>query len=311
MKNNKLILLLLWLSISSCEKVIDPGELPQQEARLVVNCILTNDSVVKVNVSSSKSIISGKEYKQIDNATCRLLENGQLVEQLVNIKNGNYQGKIIPKPDRTYTLKVSAAYFTDVETSTMLPPSVSIEKTERYDTVNSTFTRFDPPNSGIILLGGNMKFKVTLKDDLSKKDYYALRPTITLFDSTGKAIPEQGEVFFSETKQNEEGFVFSNFMGITDGQPVNSNQLLVDFTVGTNYVLEQIPLGDLVVSLQVATISDDLYKYISTANEQSYNSGNWFAEPTMVYSNVSNGMGILGGINNQQIVLFRGKVKKF
>src|SRR5688572_25801801 len=139
------LVILAALLVCGCEKVIEPKELPEQDPRLVVNSILYADSNVRVNITSSKSILSGKAYKVLDNAICKLFEDDNFVEQLSNNKNGNYNSAYLAKADKKYSLQVHADGFVDVEGSAHLPQAVKGMRFERYDTINNTFTR---SNSG-------------------------------------------------------------------------------------------------------------------------------------------------------------------
>src|SRR5438045_1388231 len=92
---NNIFALTLALAFQSCEKVIEPKNLPEQDPRIVLNSILMAGDKVSTEISASKSIISGKPYKFINNATCVLYVNGNLTETLPFVKNGVYTGTTV------------------------------------------------------------------------------------------------------------------------------------------------------------------------------------------------------------------------
>jgi hypothetical protein len=50
------------------------------------------------------------------------------------------------------------------------------------------------------------------------------------------------------------------------------------------------------------TLSKDFFEFVTSYQKQKNNSNNAFAEPTQVYSNVENGLGIFAGYAITEVV---------
>src|SRR4051812_25691540 len=98
----------------SCRKVIEPKDLPKQDPRLVLNCILYPDSLVSANISLSKSILTSKEYQYISDAACDLYENDSYIETLTSLGSGKYRSKLTAKANTNYSIKVAASGYAGV-----------------------------------------------------------------------------------------------------------------------------------------------------------------------------------------------------
>lgn len=304
LKTTALILLSV-LIVTACEKVIEPKDLPEQDPRIVVNCILHPDSVIKANISSSKSIISGKDYKLIENANCILYEDNALFEKLVHQNNGVYFGTKKPQGNKLYTLKVSAPGYKEVEGSCYTESATYVSKIQRYDSVNYNFMMHDYGGGGGYYIGGLTKFKVWINDDVKARNYYSLQVAALLFDSNGDTLHGLEANISLLNNNNESGtgsyYGFGNTITTNDAYLVNGNQVLLDLDLnlyhsgsGTSS-LPDIAYTELY--FQVSALSDDLYRYMETANLQATSGGiNLFAEPVLVHNNIKNGMGIVGSI---------------
>jgi hypothetical protein len=299
------VVILSALLATACEKVIEPKDLPEQDPRIVLNSILYTDSVVKASVSASKSILSGKDYKLIENANCSLYEEGVFVEKLQHTKNGIYLGTKKPVQNKTYTLKVSAAGYKDVEGSTQMIPPVSVDRMERYDTLNSKFVKTDYGSGNGYYIGGNTKFKVWIIDDITTQNFYRLTVTAQVFNSNGDTLKGFVPQIYVSNNVEASGagnyYMSQNTLSIDDLYLVNGNQVIIDAGVNLYYSasvgLPDIAYADLY--FEVSTMSNDLYRYNATLTEQLNSGGiNLFAEPVLVHNNIKNGMGIVGSINS-------------
>jgi len=307
---NQIFLALTLLVLSSCEKVIEPKDLPEQDARIVLNSVLYSDSAVSAHISSSKSILSGKDYKFIDNANCELFEDDQFIEKLLFKKNGRYEGNTFPKTGKKYTLKVSASGFEPVEGSSSMTSSVVIKNVARYDSVMSNFNIY-AVGDGNVQLGGSVKYKLSVIDDVNTSDYYSLQAVIKLYDTAGAQIPEElasGYVsIYNNVSENgfQGGSYYGDFIVVNDESLVNGNEIVMDISISVGYSYEKsIELGRMEVFLRASHISSDYYKYLQTFNAQASQGPNWFSEPVLVYNNIKGGMGIVGCVNRSLILVY-------
>lgn len=297
-------MLLLFIS-SACERIIEPKELPQQEPRLVVNSILYNDSSATANVSLSKSILSGKAYKTIDNAVCDVYENGSFVGTMRLTSSGNYVlASHSIKIGKTYQLKVSAAGYEGVSGSTQIPDTIVTTNVERYDTSNYKISIENYATNSPVYIRGQLKFRFKIIDNPNVKNYYSIHPIIFLYDTSGVRINLDNNNYISSNTDDNIGGIS---LELTDETLVNGNQvpvdILVSFSTGWNNASAS-SFRNAVIFLEIDNASPEYYKYISTLNKQASTSASFFAEPTQVYSNMSNGMGIVAGASQSFIQIY-------
>lgn len=304
-------LLLIFGLLGACRKVIEAKDLPQQDPRIVLNCLIFNNDSIRANITASKSILSGKDYKYLDNAICELYENDTYVEQLVNRKNGNFVGKKLAQSGKKYTLKVACAGYKSVEGSTTLGDSVVVKGIERTDSVNYYFRKENL--STYQYIGGSVRYKVMIKDDIKIRNYYSIQPIVVLMDSLGAPVDFSITPYISLLNgDSNSGVSYYGTSIETDDQTlVNGNEVRLDLDISFNISSSPLPPANSVqVYLILGNISEDLYKYKVTSNKQAFESGGLFSEPVLVYNNVTNGMGIVGGVNSNVYFLHSGPLKK-
>lgn len=284
---------------TACEKIIEPGELPEQDVRLVINAVLDKDSVFSVNLSQSKSIISGKDYKMVDKEVCEVYEDGVFLEKLSFVSKGKYMGTKKPQVGKTYRIVAKAANLADAEGSTKMPADPLLIKCERVDST-TVFPSFSGGFSTVSpSLYGGINYKIELKDNADLNDYYNVSLRIIVYDSSGTDFFDMGTLYLSDLSNsqssNSTGYYSGGLYGSDQETVISGNKV---FTVGANFYVGEIPFKK-PVTLQPILIcsqySEEYYKFIMTASKQISTGAGIFVEPTVLYSNCSNGMGIVGG----------------
>jgi hypothetical protein len=304
----------LLFAFSSCEKVIEPGELPDQEARLVMNSIIFNDSLIKVEVSSSKSILNNKAYKFIDNAICALFENGVFKEHLTLIAEGVYSAMTKAVAGKEYKIQVNAAGFDQVEGKTITPNNFSFGSIERYDTLNSKFWishNYNGVDTSYNVYGGT-KLKFRIKDNPNELNTYGVEPVIyAMYDSSGVEKYRQlsGYIQGNRNLGFSEADVYGSTLMVNDENHIGNDEIPVDFLIDV-YSFEPInfKIKRLKVSLRLYNFSNEYYRYQKTLIEQRNIGAALFAEPVLVYSNVSSGMGIVAAANTNLVFVYDAKL---
>jgi hypothetical protein len=303
-------LLVLMLILSSCEKVIEAKDLPQQDPMLVVNCLLYPDSQIVINASSSKSILSGKDYKYVADAVCDLYENDTYLATISTGTNGNAIFPALAKKNTSYSLKVGATGFKSVNASTSIPDLISVSAVERYDTTNSKFTIGDSgqgPNTSKSA-GGNCKFRFMITDDLSKNNYYGLKATAILYDGNGGIRLVTSTSINSNLSSGDigqENDFFGQMLILKDQTLVNGNQVQGDISVSFSESLESgFDAKKIEVYLEMYNLNEDYYKYQRTFNEQAALGADFFSEPVLVYNNIKNGAGIMAGASLKVVKIY-------
>lgn len=302
MKNFSILIAGFFL-FSSCEKVIEPKDLPEQDLRLVLNAVIQNDSVFSAYLSSSKSIISGKDYKTIDKSYCAVYEDGKFLEQLTFYTKGKYEGTKKPVAGRTYEFVARASGFEEVSGKTEFPVLPVLVSAIAYDTVQSVFMVSGPKGKPFENVFGGMKFKIGLKESSGIRDYYQLTPILVLVDSFGTPL-KMLSTYLQENNSSGDNvtssFVTSESIVSTDAEGVIAGAKVFDVYFSSNSSLIDFPTAAGIDIYVIASrLSEDYYKYLQTGFKQAFTAGSFFAEPTFVYSNCSNGMGVVGAKTNE------------
>jgi hypothetical protein len=268
-----------------------------------------NDSFIVNNLSVSKSIISGKDYKLVENANCDLYENGNFLARMTGGKKGVYTASIKPSIDRTYTIKVSADGYPDVQGSTVLPGSAAVHHFERYDSAASTF-RYYNYGGGSGTISGQVKYRIFITDNINTTDYYGLQALFTLYDSTGAVLASnlEGYVYNNSNNDVNNRDYGGTMIALDDANAVNGNQVPLDVSMTVNQGHPNTRSVGIVLNL--FHLSPEFYKYRKTVSNQQTASTGLFAEPVIVYSNMSNGMGIFGGASGTKIEIDRVNVTR-
>jgi len=269
------------LLITSCQKnvSIDVGQI---KPRLVVNSILDKDSLIRVQLSKSKSMMDSlQSIDKINDASIKIFEDNILLQILTKGINGLYSSTIKPKIASDYRLEIDNTIFGHVEATTLIPtipnPISAVQTTE--------LTPGSAPQY--------IKFKIGIHDEGISPDYYYLRAFLIkkgfLPGANSKYVmachigSDDNIVVVDDKTLN--GIMFE------DGSYVKSNYELI---VYTNYRIS----ADFNLWFELSSITADYYKYLVSSVMQNNAGNNPFAEPVIIKSNIQNGTGIFGAKNS-------------
>ncbi len=276
-----LLLSIIALFYYGCEKTvsIDTGKI---KPRLVLNSLIEPDSVVKIELSKSKSLMDESQWvEMIDQSSIKIFEDNTLIQTLTNSIEGLYVASFKPKENINYRIEIDNNTFGHVSASATIPPKpvlVSVIPT----------TELTPGSSPRYY-----KYKITIKDDGSHRDYYYLRafiiqkgfsPGMEFSDISGYDIYSDDRVVVSDD-HTLRGVLFDD--GAFDGFDY---ELIVysPFRLTQGYSLW----------FELASISREYYNYLASVVTQNNAGDNPFAEPVIIKSNVQNGTGIFGARNS-------------
>jgi hypothetical protein len=104
---NKLLYLIVFVLILSCEKVINV-DLEELESQLVVEAVIdANDSKCRVEISMSKDFYGSDDYEKINSAIINVTneKSGENTE-IINVGSGIYESTIEIVEKSTYTISI-------------------------------------------------------------------------------------------------------------------------------------------------------------------------------------------------------------
>ncbi|MFM2225857.1 MAG: hypothetical protein RJA07_2059 [Bacteroidota bacterium] len=286
----------------SCQKNVNiTVDAKYTKQLLVLNSVLQPDSNATIQVSKSVSAIGTDAPSVVTDATVDLWENGKFLMNCSHIGNGIYSANYKPLANHEYTFKAHETGMTDVDGSSSIPTNTPI-----------TITSIDSVNEDIVLQ----------LNDPSDANYYTFE--LTAIDTTGYSTSILLYTDNSMLLDNSKSPVFSfgrhgnkklhripNYISdqLFNGQ---SNSFVLSFNTNNNshgghggppppISNNTLPSGTYV--LKVTNVSSQIYKYFKTVDGAL--NPNPFAEPTQIFSNINNGLGVIGSRNSQIFTLLK------
>lgn len=277
-----LIITLLAL-ISSCTKPIDL-ELPNYSSKLVVNGEFDSDKNMEVQVSRSLPILQSADSTGylVQDATVKIYENG------LDIGNATYfSGKYIlakkPKNGATYRIEVNSGNYPTAKANLSIPASVPISATY-IDSVGLDASGFP--------LG---ELSITFTDQPGVTNYYRFlinyynSGILTWFPLT---INSNDILFLNNEKQKDGSYLFSD-------ATFSGKSKTLKFLVQSSIVD-----GTPKFEISIKTFDEDFYEYLQQTNNYSQTGSGFSNDPIILRSNVTNGLGMVGGVSNSKDTIF-------
>ncbi len=294
----KAMYLLPLLALLSCEKILTDYKIPDPGNKLTMEALLLSGNTITALVGESVYSLDAASPKASDDYTVYLFENNILTDtlepqfyQTYYDPNGRgttqdiylYHSQAIVQSGKNYRLEASKSGFQTIkgETSVVEP-------------VNVSYVTYD---------ANRERYRVRIEDAQGGDDWYLLRayykraggtfelatmilsdPTVETFDYYNDPFDPDQDVYTDEAFLSDEYF--------RDG----TKQL--DFGISLPGE-EQDELY-----FQVIRITEDYYRFRLTYSAY-LNSDDFFSEPAQIYSNISNGYGVVASGAASQVELPR------
>lgn len=269
------------LLFMACEKEVTNIKLPQDTSKLVVNAFISpQDTVLRANVSKTLPAI-GKVKLSSNNLTDAIvtISNEEKSVTLMYHEADRYysaNSKDFPiLPGKTYFLKVSHPSFPQVGATCTVPVTQNNTLEVAIDSANS---RYDGYKEYFML----MKWQ----DTPSEMNYYRV---------------------FAETLAYQDS-AYQYY------QPLyfDANDLYSDIRLdGANFSSPKAPIWMNLISPGVQTkntlfahllnTDEPYFRYHQSLRNYSNTDGNPFAEPVLIYSNVTGGLGVFAAYNRTTV----------
>jgi hypothetical protein len=326
------VIFITTLSLLSCEKIIEfKGK--EQAPLLVINSILTEDSLLRATVSKSKFFLSNDENTAINNATVNIYVNNSFIGkyELYNyfsIDNPNdipytqfesfYTYPYRPKAGDHIRYEASAPGLQSVECETVIPQKTEILSLDTtMKSVVNQIGQYVEDSLTYYELGVSLKFR----DKPNEKNYYCLaayvKSVLEYADSEGNYHSDT--IFYSANISSDDKVLndINPFEGIRNDKTYNIYNIFSDelidgkeYTIKFRYSLFAGYYGygneDVQeTTIQLFSISEDYYRYLLTLTALDNVGGTSFAEPVQIHNNIKGGIGILGAcaISEQNLKL--------
>jgi hypothetical protein len=307
----KLLTIVVGFAMTSCELMVEI-DVPSGPAQLVVNSFLYPDSSWQISVSSTSPILSSLPVFPRNVLAVLKDVQGRKID-LVQVSGNPNQPNIAavffkstsrPQPGMTYRLEASADGYANASATCMVPTMIEIVNA-RIDSAH--LSRRSPGGVGSNYYEVILPVEVTFQDPPGEKDFYTPQLIVTRKYSgvdprTGEpvegtydmSVPLQRQLpkyeFSFESENNDiEDLGF-------DGELHTMALVAAVFVV--NDPSQGIAQEIVKLSLSFSHSGEELHRYSRSIRLQRNTSGNPFAQPVQVYSNVEGGQGIFAGYSS-------------
>lgn len=331
MKKLIYIIIVIAIALTACEKTLDfPFE--YKKPKLVLNCVLSNTSEIDFTVSRSMHILDTKEIVKISDADVIIFEDGNPLQVVpVSDGEGNYHAAYIPKAGHTYKFQVSKDGFETIESEVTMPNPTTINsisgKQKSNDDGYYYGDEFDvslnfsdiPDNENYYMIYVTSDLPEDMKEYFNENYMYSVED---LFDKNHKLNLEcndisvssgyggtllymadeviSGENYTIKFSAQDYRDIRGIFYGLIyedddyyykdgeegEGEDDDEGESIEDLPFYREYEYK------LIVHLR--SVNKDYYQYQKSYDLYIENDGNPFSEPTLVKTNIKNGLGILG-----------------
>ncbi|MRG48453.1 DUF4249 family protein [Chitinophaga sp. SYP-B3965] len=287
---------ILLLFIATCFLACETDvvvKIPSEMGKPVINVLMNKDSIIYARIT-----ISGKQYWTNDfhapkDAVVQLFENDQYKETLTYRERdyfGYYCSTTKMELGHTYKVTASIRGLEQAEGTDVIPDSVVIGEVKRIEVrINDT----DVDNKVIL----------ELKDKAGERNYYRVR----IFSAFPSQTPDGSFVFGrygrpTYIKSDDPSFDLFDEGG---NEEVFMDDKLFD---GRNprfvFNLESKSYMQYII-VEVSSLTYDSYRYLKTSYLALRKAENPLTEKVLVFNNVKNGMGVVGGIAMREYILKR------
>jgi hypothetical protein len=289
--HNYILPLILVASLASCEKEITV-DVPKYDEKLVLNSFTMSGDTMYVGVGKSIGILDYKHGKDLNvmNATILLQADGKTVDTMkYNTDHEMYASHTVAETGKQYTVKATAPGYTEAEATTTVPEIVTIDSIIRI------------PNAKLDIDGNTQdEIRIVFKDPPAAGDYYILK--VFTLGGLDTNYNHSGMQCVNTTDPSVESIYNENIDQTTclSGDGIFFRDALFNGTRKElrlfiqSHFLSPLILGNDTVRGQVELthVTEAYFKFSKSYKFATENTGNPFAEPTNVYTNVKNGYGI-------------------
>ena len=283
--NKSFFPLLVSLVLFSCERweegiardIVLPPHNPQIAASLFIDSM---DSTLSATISKTGGLFDTTKTGVIQNAEVKLYQDGTLFHELKNFSvNKTYDkflGKQIGVVDGSLTLEVNHPDFETVSAAQNFPEKAVFTAEVEYG--GTTF--FDETSDALT---------ISFSDIPGENQHYLINLHAHYRNGlTGQDTSEYFPLYLETTNPNATRI---NEGGILLSEEGVDRDLAIRFATGINSINY---LFQLEYRITVSTLSDELYKFYQSYSAFQNAQGNPFAEPVILYSNMSNDIGCFG-----------------
>lgn len=280
------IALVLFSVISACRKNINL-DIPNQEPKLVLNALIKNDSVISIEITQPVKALSNQPIRFINDANVTVTDNKNSVTLSHRLRGWYNDSSFKALAGNSYKISVTKSNFKDAFTTVKVPSIPSVLESN-YSIIKQS-----------IALA-----KVVINDSPSETNYYHL--CIEQKDTNG--VMFKGYINQPETNVDlgSDEFYYNGCYFFNDkvfnGQAIDKR---LEFYLNSVYDT----LGNIIAYykpyLLLRNLNYEFYIYNWSVYNFYRNQNNPFSQPVQVYTNINNGLGIIGASSETKIELIK------
>lgn len=309
--------LYFFIFITGCVDDYNIGKKLENEysPKVVLNCLLCPDSVIKVEMCWSKTHNQPGEFPVVESFSGEITEDGIVIMEFRG-SGGVYRSDIAPKAGREYAIRCEVPGYGEVTATTRIPEAPRF--TARYiETRDRKFHHFTiteislPEKCRAVWFNNYREYDYSGMDDIGS--FYAIN---TFFDQVN-SVNDGDEAAAKGSNIEFEDFIRIPYKNIPSSLPASFSVWgYPRYSVyPTDYPdqwyewsqeeqwewFDANTLIDFLESIHIQAIapSDDYDQYCKSVYRQQYYlyipDVPWFNETVQVYTNINNGLGIFAG----------------
>jgi hypothetical protein len=276
--------------ISSCEKTVNIP-LPDEANKLVLNLLMNKDSIMMARVSVSGRMNDYHPPSQMHSAEVNLYENGAFKETLLPYMYSNniyFRSKTLPQAGATYKVTAAVPGYTEVSGADQIPDTVEIGE------LRMTIAQLNSWDA-------NATITVQLHDDPAVQNYYRVRLYYIneWVDANGNGGRQKIQQYFEVEERSLSIFgdrnraEFYTTDALFNGR---SPRFIFRSNIGSK-------IKRMVV--EVSSLTYNSYNYLNSAFMAREKNEDGLSEKVIVFNNIENGLGIIGGVAQREYELVR------
>jgi len=318
-----LLILIASVICFSCETAIEFNGDTSADL-MVLNSFLSPDSVISVHLSKSNFFLDDNEtFTLINDAQVKLFVNDVLKETLTSKGQGIYEATYLPKTGERIKITASHSKYGQIEAQTQIENHIRISSCDTSSVATETtplvYYYYDYKQQKTIIdtvgtnYQNNLNFKINIADSAGYKNYYRAKVYLAKYMKNGDYVVttlyfDSNDLVFGTAKDevvdensnrynvfNDDIFDGKNY-GLSLSIPYNTYAYDKDYEI-PDYEKPDYYKQEIIVDIE--SISKSLYLYLKT-REAADNYIEFFSEPVQIYTNVENGIGILGSRTSNQ-----------
>lgn len=301
---------------------------------LVVNSILTPDSIIQVRVTESKFFLEDdSRFNEVKNATVKIWVNDTEIPVLTHEGNGLYVSSYRPKAGDKIKITAKNDKYAEVHSYTEIQQSIPVTAVDTTYKITDKYPIVNYNNAVMDTIGYNYNVKLDMKfhfkDPQEVENFYRIKLTVVDYLANGirvnnyqyfgsddpvfKTTSEEGIFGELDGGSYRQNYIFSDalFNGKEYGLKVFTDFFTYNYTESTSPKDEdpnnpnKLVKKELVLELQ--SISKSYYLYLKTLEASNGNDIGLFSEPVQIHNNIVGGIGLFGSYNTN---FFHFEVRK-